>query len=201
MMHSMTAFARVHNQIGLHSFCWEVTSVNHRYLDVSFRLPDAYRSLELNLRNVLRRQVSRGKLYCLLKIEEEFSEHRSMQLNRNLVSELLNFGTTLAANHQLADDLTVSRILAWPGVIAVSPCDVNVLSEHIEQSFQDVLSQLVAARLTEGKLLSHQIKARVQLMHDEIVQAEREAVLMASLARSNRISTPTTTARSISRRG
>ena len=184
MTHSMTAFARVHNQLGAHSFCWEVKSVNHRYLDVCFRLQDAYRSLELNLRNLLRGQVSRGKLECLLKIDEAAGEYQSMQLNTHLVQALLNTSERLAAQYQLADDFTVSRILAWPGVIEVSPVDVNALSGHIEQSFQAVLSQLVEARLTEGMMLKDHIQARVQLMKDEITQAESAVISMASETRS-----------------
>lgn len=67
MIHSMTAFSRIQKQFDVGDFCWEIRSVNHRYLDVSFRLPESFRFLEAELRSLLRDKIHRGKLECHLK--------------------------------------------------------------------------------------------------------------------------------------
>ena len=184
MTHSMTAFARVQNQLGGRSFCWELKSVNHRYFDVSFRLPDVCRSMEINFRNILRGQVNRGKLECQLKINDAVGEPQLMQINDTLIRSLLDTGAKLALNHELANDLTVSRILEWPGVIEASELDIAALGETIQQSFQVALSQLLAIRLTEGLMLKEHIKARLLLLNDEITFAKREVASMAAATRA-----------------
>lgn len=183
MTHSMTAFARVQNQLAGNSFCWELKSVNHRYLDVSFRLPESLRALEGNLRNLLRGQIHRGKLECQLKINDMAGDNQSMLINTRLVKALLEAGSGLASRHQLANDLTVSHILAWPGVVDVSQPDMDTLSEQIEQSFQDALTQLVAARLAEGTVLKEHVKTRLHLLNDEINRANEQVALISGQTR------------------
>ena len=174
MTHSMTAFARVQNQYGI---CWELKSVNHRYLDVSFRLPESFRFLEINLRNLLRGQLSRGKLECQLKVNDLMGEHQSMVINTGLVKALLDAGAVLASSQQIADDLTVSRLLAWPGVVQTQQPDMESLGQQIEQAFQEALTQLLAVRLAEGSMLNEHIKARIRLLFDEIFSARAQVAL------------------------
>lgn len=183
MTHSMTAFARVQNQLAGNAFCWELKSVNHRYLDVSFRLPESFRALEGNLRNLLRGQIHRGKLECQLKINDMAGDNQSMLINTRLVKALLEAGSGLASRHQLANDLTVSHILAWPGVVDVSQPDIDTLTEQIEQSFQDALTQLVAARLAEGIVLKEHVKTRLRLLNDEINRANEQVALISGQTR------------------
>ena len=177
MTHSMTAFARVQNQLGASLFCWELKSVNHRYLDVSFRLPEAFRSLEVSLRNVLRGRVNRGKLECQLKVNDTLGEHQSVLINTGLVKALVNAGAALAASHSIANDLTVSHILAWPGVLEAGQTDIDACGQEIEQLFHDALTQLLAARLVEGNMLKAHVKTRLQLLNDEIIHARAEISL------------------------
>lgn len=183
MTHSMTAFARVQNQLAGSSFCWEIRSVNHRYLDVSFRLPESLRSLEGSLRNLLRGQIHRGKLECQLKINDVAGDNSSMLINTKLVKALLEAGAGLAARHQLANDLTVSHLLTWPGVIDVSQPDIDILSQQVELSFKAALAQLIAARLAEGTVLNEHVKTRLNLLNDEIKCANHQVALISGQTR------------------
>ena len=177
MTHSMTAFAREQNQFGAILFCWEIKSVNHRYLDVSFRLPEALRSLEINLRNILRGQLHRGKVECMLKINDVADDNQSIVVNTGLVRALLEAGATLASSQQIADDLTVSHMFAWPGVVQASRPDEGALSEHVEHAFQAALKQLQHARMAEVNTLRDCIKTRAQQLFDEIANARTEVEL------------------------
>ena len=188
MTHSMTAFARVQNQLDRYSFCWELKSVNHRYLDISFRLPESFKALESNLRNLVRGEIQRGKLECQLKINDMACENQSIMVNTNIVKALLEAGSTLAARHQLANDLTVSHLLSWPGVIDVSPPDMDAFSQHVEHLFKDALTQLTAARLAEGNALKDHVKTRVHLLHEEINQAKAQVASMSDQTRDKLLS-------------
>jgi len=165
----MTAFSRVQNQFGSSLLCWELKSVNHRYLDVSFRLPESFRFLEVNLRNLLRGQISRGKLECQLKFNDLAGDTQTMTLNESLVSALVEMSEKLASSQQLANDLTVSQVLAWPGIVQSSQPDLDALSAQILQLFKEALTQLQAARLNEGNVLKEYIKARLHKLNDEII--------------------------------
>jgi uncharacterized protein (TIGR00255 family) len=183
MTHSMTAFARVQNQLEGYSFSWELRSVNHRYLDVSFRLPESFRALETNLRNLVRGKIQRGKLECHLKVNEIAGDNQSIVINTNLVKALLDAGSTLASRHQLANDLTVSHLLAWPDVVTVGQPNIDILTQYVESSFNDALTQLVAVRLSEGNALKDHIKTRLHFLNKEIKSASEQVALMASQTR------------------
>ncbi len=172
MTHSMTAFARVQNQLGTSLLCWELKSVNHRYLDVSFRLPESFRFVEINLRNILRGQISRGKLECQLKVND-------LTGDTGLVKALLGAGAALASSQQIANDVTVSHLLAWPGVIQISQPDAEALGQQVEQAFQGALTQLLAARLAEGNMLKEHVKTRLYLLNDELISARAQVALIS----------------------
>lgn len=183
MMRSMTAFARAQNQQGAHVLCWELKSVNHRYLDVSFRLPESFRSLEGSLRNLMRDKLHRGKVECQLKVSEGTGDNQSILINSGLVKALLNAGAALSIQQQLADDLTVSSVLAWPGVVVVSQPDMALLNQDVEQLFNDALAQLLSDRLIEGRMLKELVKSRVQLLSDEITHAREQVALVSKQTR------------------
>lgn len=178
MIQSMTAFSRVQNEVHGQSVCWELKSVNHRYLDLSFRLPDAFRSIEVHLRERLRGQINRGKLECQLKISSLVSDASSMTINTGLVHALANAGAELAITQDLANDLKVSTVLAWPGVLEIAHPKVDLLSPSIETLFQEALNALLDARLTEGAVLKEHIKSRVDLLNDELIRTRAQVALM-----------------------
>ena len=188
MIHSMTAFARVQNQLGTSSLCWELKSVNHRYLDVSFRLPESFRFIENNLRNALRGQLSRGKLECHLKVDENLSPNQTLQINEELVNALLLAGAKLATKEQLANDLTVSHLLTWPGVIRATQPESEVLIPHVEVLFQQALLQLVDMRATEGSVLKEQVKLRLDLLKQEVSSARTQVELVVTQRREKLLS-------------
>lgn len=168
MTHSMTAFTRGQKQLDAGILCWEIKSVNHRYLDVSFRLPETFRFLETSLRAMMRGKISRGKLECQLKIQNSTTDTQSMLIDDCLVNSLIAAGNKLAMAKQLQNDLTLSAILSWPGVIQTTQSDQEALSKHVELLFQETLAQLVVVRKSEGQALQVHIQNRLEKLQDEI---------------------------------
>lgn len=171
MTHSMTAFARVQKQLDTGIFCWEIKSVNHRYLDVSFRLPEAFRFLEPNLRTSLRDKISRGKVECQLKFQDINGINQTMLINETLVNGLLEAGNRLAINKHLANDITLKSILTWPGVVQIAETDSDALAEQASQLFETALAQLIVVRKVEGQALTAHIQQRLEKLHVEINNA------------------------------
>ncbi|KTC95915.1 YicC/YloC family endoribonuclease [Legionella feeleii] len=168
MTYSMTAFTRVQKQLDAGILCWEIKSVNHRYLDVSFRLPEVFRFLETSLRSMMRGKISRGKLECQLKFQSSTTDAQSIRIDDCLINSLIAAGNQLATTRQLPNDLTLSTILSWPGVIQTSQSDQEALSQQVELLFQETLAQLLAVRKSEGQALRLHIQSRLDKLQDEI---------------------------------
>ncbi|QMT59676.1 MULTISPECIES: YicC/YloC family endoribonuclease [unclassified Legionella] len=171
MLQSMTAFSRVQKQIEEGHFCWEIKSVNHRYLDVSFRLPESFRFIEPQLRHVLRDVINRGKLECQLKYQDTSSNNQSMLINTGMVNALVNLSEKLSASHHLPNDLSISRVLSWPGVVQASVPDADILGEHALSLFKSAIEQLKQMRVTEGSALKAHIEGRLSELGQEVKRA------------------------------
>ncbi len=183
MIQSMTAFSEVQFQLDSTVLSWELRSLNHRYLDVSFRLPESLRFLEARLRQSLRGKINRGKLDFQLKLNDAMVEQSSIMVNESLVRDLMQEGKRLASAYDLADDMKLSDILAWPGVMEKKrPVDEG-LELKVEQLFHEGLEQLFVGRQSEGAVLEAQIKSRLPLLRQEIAAARD---LTASILSSSR---------------
>ncbi|KTC98904.1 YicC/YloC family endoribonuclease [Legionella erythra] len=171
MTQSMTAFARAQAQVEATTLCWEIRSVNHRYQDISFRLPEIFRFLENDLRHVLREQCSRGKFECQLKLTDNAGQAQSIAINHSLLDSLLETGDKLAAEKHLANDLTLSALLSWPGIVQVAQPDAENLASQVKDLFAQTVKALITARMAEGEALEHYLQLRLKKMHDEVDKA------------------------------
>lgn len=172
MIHSMTAFARTQKQLDTGHLCWEIRSVNHRYLDVSFRLPESLRYIENQLRLSLKDSLNRGKIECQLKFQDTSADNQSMLINIGMVNALVNASSQLAASHHLANDLSVSHILSWPGVIQSNQLDTDEMGQHATALFQQAIAQLCEMRATEGQALKDHVLGRLQSLSQEVSRAK-----------------------------
>lgn len=179
MIHSMTAFARTQNQTETGQLCWEIRTVNHRYLDVSFRLPESFRFLEADLRATLRDRLSRGKIECHLKYQDTSSNNQSMLINIGMVNALMEVSNQLSASHQLANDISLSKVLAWPGIVQIQQADMEALGTQALSLFDASINQLLQARATEGKALKMHVEDRLAALLQAVSQAK---LLISKLA-------------------
>ncbi len=172
MIQSMTAFARVQREIDAGHLCWEIRSVNHRYLDVSFRLPESFRFLEPQLRSALRNKINRGKIECQLKYQDTSANNQSMLINKGMVNALMHLSSQLASEYQLANDFSVSHMMQWPGVVQANQMDIDDLSQQILSLYTDAVDALGKVRATEGAALKAHLETRVQALNQQITLAQ-----------------------------
>jgi uncharacterized protein (TIGR00255 family) len=184
MIQSMTAYSQVQCQLDSVILSWEIRSLNHRYLDVSFRLPESLRYIETNLRQCLRGKINRGKLDCQLKISEIPCNAHSLKVNHQMVKSLLQEASQLTSEYQLADDLQLSQVLFWPGVLEQHTSEFDDLAMPVERLFQEGLEQLLEGKRTEGMALEQQIQMRLTLLRKEIEAAKTNTESTAIAARN-----------------
>jgi len=162
MVNSMTAFARAQSdQDGL-SLTWEIRSVNHRFLETQFRLPEQVRALEHGLRETLRKHLNRGKVDCTLRLERQAGEN-TIELNRPLLLQILALVEQLRRDLPEIGSPNAMDLLRWPGIIGnnTSPQDESLV-RRVEELFAETLSELTAHRQREGTQLVNLISNRLE---------------------------------------
>jgi uncharacterized protein (TIGR00255 family) len=176
----MTAFARGDRAGQKGALTWEVRSVNHRYLESSMRLPDGFRSQENDLKEVIREQLSRGKIDATLRFEVEGAEKASaLNVDTSLVKVLLDAQQQVKDLSAEATTLSVAEILNWPGVVKPEQLDFEELFKDATELLEETLKDLVEARGREGARLVGFIEQRCDQI-DKIViavTARREIVV------------------------
>ena len=173
MMLSMTAFSRQQLEQDWGSLTWEIRSVNHRYLETSFRLPEAFRSLENAVREIARKRLNRGKVECQLRYQAVESSQSELQLNNELVLKLTHANSEIQDLAGTSSPLSSMELLRWPGVIMDRQIDFKVLQSEALQLFEKALDDLVASREREGESLKGLLVQRIKSIR-EIVSNVRE---------------------------
>lgn len=174
-MYSMTAFASASGQSEGVNFIWEVRSVNQRFLDVYFRLPEAFRALEGALRIKARDAIGRGKLECFLKIEMTTSEVSNIKINNAMVKALVAEGALLSESIGIANDLCLSNLLSFPGVVVASELHTEAFLQHVANCFDEALQALLAMRLREGEGIKAVLTKRLHELDVIVDKAKLEA--------------------------
>ncbi len=160
MLNSMTGFARQAAECPLGTLTWELRTVNHRYLDVQFRLPEELRPSETDLRQQVSGQLKRGKIECSLHFRRAISEATALKINQDLVMQLQ------AKLDELSEMLHESRaidpidVLRWPGVVSETEIDTGPLYEEASRLLDDTLAALGKMRASEGKRIAEMIESR-----------------------------------------
>jgi len=167
MVHSMTAFARVERAGSQGTLVWELRSVNHRYLEPHLRLPDALRDLEGGVREGLRQGLSRGKVECTLRLNED-SSGKPLQVDRERAAQLVAAAEQVAALIQQPAPLNPLEVLSWPGVLVADASDPQALNAQAMALFNDALAELKAGRQREGQELARLINERLDSMAEEV---------------------------------
>jgi uncharacterized protein (TIGR00255 family) len=153
MTASMTAFARCQTSTPWGQLTWEMKSVNHRYLDISTRLPDQLRTLEGTLRESVSKVLARGKLDASLRFQIDRNNPASMTINNELLGRLTNLARDIEISMHESTSLSVSDVLSWPGIITEEGIDYDDLAASARDLLEQTLVEMVASRNSEGARL------------------------------------------------
>lgn len=173
VVYSMTAFARSSSECRHGRFTWEIRSVNHRYLEPHFRLPDSFRDLEPQLRERLKKQLGRGKVECALRFQPLQGDAR-LTVNTDLVEQLNHAADIVHSVIGPGNALDALQILQWPGVLNSEEVDGKALQQAALEAFDASLATLKQTRAREGADLAGMIHARLEKMTTIVTQVAQQ---------------------------
>src|SRR5215470_4958229 len=176
---SMTGFAQVKGQLnGGSAFSLSIKSVNHRFLDLHFRLPANTDALEMSLRKVLKEKLARGHVDVNLSFEQAGAG--GMMLNRQLVAAYVQAFRAAAIEAGIAAEPDLNAVLRLPGALdsTAAPAESEFSSKVLEK-VEETLQSLNRMREEEGRAMDRELRARMAhlLSGCTEVRKHREAVL------------------------
>ena len=178
MIYSMTAFARLEVKKDWGDAVWEIRSVNQRYLENFFRLPEQFRGLENTLRDKLRQSLTRGKIECSLRIETKKQTNAELNLNKELANQVIQ-SLQWIKSQAGEGEINLTDVLRYPGVVEAQEQDLDSISQDLLTAFDDLLTDFIAMRGREGEKLNDIIQQRLDAITVEAdkVRSQMPAVL------------------------
>ncbi|MBR7889604.1 YicC family protein [Marinomonas sp. A79] len=172
MTASMTAFSRQEAVYDWGSISWEVRSVNQRYLEPSFRLPENFRELEFAFRDVLRKRLNRGKLECQLRFQAVDKAATSLKINSDNAQALASAIDSLGTWFKDLDPANPLDILKWPGILSEEGTDFDMMKKAVVALFNQAVEELIQVRLREGAELKDIIEQRLDAIDAIVVEVQ-----------------------------
>ena len=188
MIVSMTAFGRLEEKADWGRAAWEIRTVNHRYLDLTIRLPEDLRMLENKVREQISARLRRGKVDCTLRYTPGDKASGKISVNTDLASKI----TEAALSLQIpgAQPLNPMEVLQWPGVIENESPDPEQIGAPLLALLDSVLDTVVEMRRREGEKIHSMITERctgirqqvdkVRTEFPAVIEAVREKILTRS---------------------
>ncbi|MCP5416104.1 MAG: YicC family protein [Chromatiaceae bacterium] len=170
MTSSMTAFARVQDVENDGELTWEIRSVNHRFLEISVRLPEELRVLEPMVRESLAKRLARGKVDCSLRYKPAGDAVADVRVNLRLARRIIDSAADVGK--MLHDSTSVGSmdILRWPGVLELEERDLTPLQKRATNTLEQAIKALVDARKREGAQLAELIIQRCTALRQQVTR-------------------------------
>ncbi len=160
MPRSMTAFARNTIEFSWGSMTCELRSVNHRFLETGFRLPETLRDIEMPLREIARKKLKRGKVDCGIQVSFN-SNDASVNADLELAKRYIDIAEKVAGKISNPAPISPLDIMRWPGILKDQHLEPEILHAAAIQAYSETADQLLEGRQREGDKLAEMIEQRL----------------------------------------
>lgn len=177
MIKSMTGFGRCEVADEQWKMTVEIKAVNHRYLDVSVKVPKKLSIFESSIRNVLKEYMERGKVDVFVSYEDLSAESYALKYNEQLAGQYLNYLRQMAQTFHLEDDIRTSTLSRYPDVFVMQEEDTDEkeLWSVLEAAVRGACEKFVEARIAEGEHLKHDLIDKLTQMNSYVDYIEQRS--------------------------
>ena len=166
MLKSMTGFGRYETVTDEYKISVEMKAVNHRYLDLSIKMPKKFNYFEASIRTLLKKHIQRGKVDLFINYEDYTEGNLSLKYNKGLAGEYMNAFQQMAEQFQIPNDITVSALSRFPEVLTMeqTPEDEEQLWKILSDAISRAAERFVETRLEEGEHLRDDLLKKLDYM-------------------------------------
>ncbi len=173
MPKSMTGFARAETKESWGSIVCELKSVNHRYLETYFRLPEQLRAFEITFRGQIKKALSRGKLDCSIQLQINPGESSTLSVNTEKAQQVISACEDISKHLPTSTPINPVEILSFPGVMQATDIDAESLEAAAKATLAQALNTLNEIRGREGNEMAAVVSKRVNAMSDQVAQLKQ----------------------------
>ena len=166
MLKSMTGFGRCENITDEYRISVEMKAVNHRYLDLSIKMPKKFNYFEASIRTLLKKYIQRGKVDLFINYEDYTQGNMCLKYNRALAAEYMDYFNKMAEEFSIQNDVKVSTLAKFPEVFSMeqAPDDEEHLWGILSAALEDAAVKFVQSREVEGEHLKNDLLGKLDYM-------------------------------------
>lgn len=169
MIKSMTGFGKSSLSQNAREYQIEMKSVNHRYLDISVKLPKQLSFLEEEMKKQIASQIKRGKIDVFVTFDNRSGEGKSISINQELAQMYIEQLRNLARKENLQANIEVTEISKFPDVLNIKmEQEDEVIKQEVIQTVNQAISGLVEMRTIEGQKMAQDLITRIEAVEDEV---------------------------------
>ena len=180
MIKSMTGYGRGKYEASGREYTVEIKAINHRYNDISIRMPRYLISLEDKVRSYISKNLSRGKIDVFITLVNMSDEGRNIKVDRALAGIYINEMKALVSEYGIKDDISATTVMRMPDMITIdNEADEDLYLEELQNALKLAIENISKAREQEGARLALDIKERLSKISEyvEIVEKRSENLL------------------------
>lgn len=182
MPNSMTAFSRIDVNSEFGSLIFELKSVNHRFIEINFKIPELFKKLELQMRDLLKEALVRGKVECSIIINEN-TVLSETKIDQAQLENYLNLMQKVKSKVGEPDKISITDVLNLPGVLNQKPVESSGLEKFCLEGFKETIKKLKEFREIEGKKLKKDITEKIKFIEVHLESLEKELPRLLDLNR------------------
>ncbi len=171
-MRSMTGYGRASLEKENRNYQIEMKSVNHKYSDITIKLPKTLTYLEDKMKKQIGASISRGKVDVFVTFENNSGEGKDIIVNHEMVKKYMDAFYTLAEENQLALSIPVTEVIKLPEVLSVQTIETkeDVIEQEVMACLQEAIQHFVEMREVEGNKIKEDLLGRVEQVEKEILK-------------------------------
>lgn len=182
MIKSMTGFGRYETVTDEYKISVEMKAVNHRYLDLSIKMPKKFNFFEAGIRNLLKNYIQRGKVDVFISYEDYTENKLCLKYNSALAAEYMDYFAKMEAQFGIQNDIKVSTLAKFPEVLTMDevPEDEDQMWKFLSETVEEAAKRFVETRVTEGETLRNDLMKKLGYMTEllDFIEERSPKILM-----------------------
>ena len=171
MIKSMTGYGKSNTEKNSRKYQVEIKSVNHRYLDISVKMPRVLSYLEEDVKKEIATKVKRGKIDVFISFENNSLEGKQIKINTEVAKIYINELKKLAEQENLLANIEVTEISKFPDVLSIQNDEEDeTIKNELLEAVSQATDQLVQMRATEGNKIAEDLKIRMQGIQEKVIE-------------------------------
>ena len=175
MIRSMTGFGRCEKVTEQYKISVEMKAVNHRYLDLSIKMPKRFNYFESGVRGLLKTYIQRGKVDIFISYEDYTKEKLCLKYNESLAAEYVQYFKQMSEAFAIDNDMTAGVLARMPEVLTMEqePEDEDAMWKLLSEAIEEAAKRFVESRTVEGESLKSDLLGKFKAMEDMVACVEQ----------------------------